>query len=60
MDSLAVDTRVLGALDVLCSGERLGPAGAKRRGPLALLTVEANHVVSATVLIDRLWGTIRR
>src|SRR2546425_897141 len=51
-----LDYRVLGPLEVR-DGERSLPlAGAKQRALLALLLVNANHVVSRDRLIDQLWG----
>jgi YVTN family beta-propeller protein len=51
-----MEYRVLGPLEVR-DGERSLPlAGAKQRALLALLLVNANHVVSRDRLIDELWG----
>ena len=48
--------RVLGPIDVR-DGERSLPlGGAKQRALLALLLVNANHVLSRQRLIDELWG----
>jgi YVTN family beta-propeller protein len=51
-----MEYRVLGPLEVR-DGERSLPlAGARQRALLALLLVNANHVVSRDRLIDELWG----
>src|SRR5580765_399817 len=51
-----MEYRVLGPLEVR-DGERSLPlAGAKQRALLALLLVNANHVLSRDRLIDELWG----
>src|SRR5436190_6053136 len=51
-----MEYRVLGPLEVR-DGERSLPlAGAKQRALLALLILNANHVVSRDRLIDELWG----
>src|SRR6266542_1288145 len=51
-----MEYRVLGPLEVR-DGDRSRPlAGAKQRALLALLLVNANHVVSRDRLIDELWG----
>src|SRR3954453_12929001 len=56
MDAAELDVRVLGSFEVERHGRPAGPDGLKRRSVLALLALEANHVVSARTLIDRLWG----
>ncbi len=51
-----MEFRVLGPLEVW-DGERPLPlGGAKQRGVLALLLLDANRVVAAERLIDELWG----
>src|SRR5262245_15759613 len=51
-----MEYRVLGPLEVR-DGERSLPlAGAKQRALLALLLVNANHVLARDRLIDELWG----
>lgn len=47
---------VLGPFEVRLGGSQTGPAGAKRRGLLAVLALEANSVVPVHRLIDQLWG----
>ena len=47
---------VLGPFEVRIGGEPAGPAGAKRRGLLAVLALDANSVVPVGRLIDQLWG----
>src|SRR3954469_15906280 len=51
-----MDYRVLGPLDVRDGDSSLPLAGAKQRALLALLLVNANHVLSRDRLIDELWG----
>ena len=51
-----MEYRVLGPLEALgCEGP-LPLGGAKQRALLALLLLNANHVVSRERLIDELWG----
>src|SRR5579875_1030935 len=47
---------VLGPVRVWRGGALTGPQGAKRRGLLGLLAVEANRVVSVDTIVDGLWG----
>ena len=47
---------VLGPFEVRIGGTVAGPAGAKRRGLLAVLALDANSVVPVSRLIDQLWG----
>jgi predicted ATPase/DNA-binding SARP family transcriptional activator len=47
---------VLGPFEVRIGGLTAGPAGAKRRGLLAVLALDANSVVPVNRLIDHLWG----
>jgi DNA-binding SARP family transcriptional activator len=55
-----VEFRILGALEVY-DGDRLLPlTGAKQRALLALLLLNANHVVPSDRLIDELWGEVSR
>src|SRR3954470_1254272 len=56
MDAAELDVRLLGSFEVDRHGRPAGPEGPKRRRVLALLALEANRVVSAQTLIDRLWG----
>src|SRR5436309_5449058 len=51
-----MEFRVLGPLEVRDSGRSLPLASAKQRALLALLLVNADHVVSRDRLIDELWG----
>src|SRR5207248_2795164 len=48
--------RILGPLEVSVRGEPLPLTGQKQRALLALLLLEANHVVSTDRLVDALWG----
>ena len=47
---------LLGPFEVRVAGEPVGPAGARRRGLLALLALESGVVVPVETLVDRLWG----
>src|SRR6266542_1821918 len=51
-----MEYRVLGPLEVRDGDRSLPLAGAKQRALLALLLVNANHVVSRDRLVDELWG----
>jgi WD40 repeat protein/serine/threonine protein kinase len=51
----AVEFRILGSLAALRSGRAVALGGPKQRLVLALLVLNANRVVSANRLIDRLW-----
>jgi YVTN family beta-propeller protein len=51
-----MEYRVLGPLEVRDGAESIPLAGAKQRALLALLLVNANHVVSRDRLIEELWG----
>ncbi|MEV0678712.1 BTAD domain-containing putative transcriptional regulator [Actinosynnema sp. NPDC050436] len=52
----AVEFRVLGGVEAEVGGARLDLGHAKQRGVLAVLLVEANRVVPAERLLDRVWG----
>ncbi len=47
---------ILGPLEVTDDGRKLALGGPKQRAVLAHLILRANHVVSADLLIDGLWG----
>ena len=51
-----MDYRILGPLRVIDADRPIPLSGAKQRALLAMLLLEANHVVSSDRLIDRLWG----
>src|SRR5437868_11133970 len=51
-----MEYRLLGPLEVRDGERSLPVAGAKQRALLALLLVNANHLVSRDGLIDQLWG----
>ena len=51
-----IEFRILGPLEVLDGERRVPLGGAKRRAVLALLLLDANHVVSTERLIDGVWG----
>src|SRR5262245_15436725 len=60
-----MEFRILGPLEVLSNGRALDLGGQKQRALLALLLLEANHVVSRDRLIDGLWeedppGTVQK
>ena len=48
--------RVLGPLEATVDGEVIRLGGAKQRTVLAMLLLHANHVVSADLLIEAVWG----
>jgi DNA-binding SARP family transcriptional activator/class 3 adenylate cyclase len=50
------DFRILGPLEVWKDGESLQLGGRRPRSVLALLLLNADHVVSTDHLVDRLWG----
>jgi WD40 repeat protein/DNA-binding SARP family transcriptional activator len=50
-----VDYRILGPLEVFADGRAVDLAGHKQRALLAVLLLDANHVVSTDRLIDALW-----
>jgi DNA-binding SARP family transcriptional activator len=56
VDSSTLQFRLLGPFEVLRDGRLAGPAGAKRRGLLAMLVLRANQAVPAADLIDGLWA----
>lgn len=47
---------VLGELELRTGGRRIALGHARQRAVLAVLAVEADHVVSVDALIDRVWG----
>lgn len=49
--------KVLGPLTAEMSGQSIVPSAAKPRQILALLAVNANHVVPASTLMEEIWGT---
>src|SRR6476619_15585 len=51
-----MEYRVLGPLEVREGDRPLALGGTKQRALLALLILNANHVVSVERLIDELWG----
>ncbi len=51
-----MEYRVLGPLEVRDGAEPIPLAGAKQRVLLALLLINANHVVSRDRLVEELWG----
>lgn len=51
-----VRVTVLGPFEVRVGGTLVGPAGARRRGLLAVLALEPGAVVPVATLVDRLWG----
>ncbi len=52
-----MEVRILGPLEVWDCGEPLQLGGTKQRAVLAMLALNANHVVSDDRLVDGLWGT---
>jgi WD40 repeat protein/DNA-binding SARP family transcriptional activator len=53
---VAVDYRILGPLEVLADRRPLDLGAHKQRALLAVLLLDANHVVSTDRLTDALWG----
>ncbi|MGD9700938.1 MAG: extracellular solute-binding protein [Acidimicrobiia bacterium] len=51
-----MEFRVLGYLEIRSDGEALPLGSSKQRSLLALLLLNANHVVSTDRIIDELWG----
>ena len=54
--SVSVEFRILGPLEVVRDGQVVKLGGALQRTLLALLLTSANGVVSVDRLIDALWG----
>jgi len=52
----ALQFKVLGPLEVTADGERLTLGGPKQRAVLAALLLDANRVVPAATIIERVWG----
>src|SRR6478609_4745670 len=50
-----MEFRILGPLEVLSDGQAVDLGGAKQRALLAVLLLDANHVVSMDRLVDALW-----
>jgi DNA-binding SARP family transcriptional activator len=50
-----MEFHILGPLEVIASGQALDLGGQKQRALLAILLLDANHVVSASRLIEALW-----
>ncbi|WP_181446600.1 AfsR/SARP family transcriptional regulator [Streptomyces sp. NTH33] len=53
---MAVEFRVLGAVEVRVDGNRLDLGPARQQRVLAALLLDANQAVTADQLIDRVWG----
>lgn len=53
---MAVRYRILGPLEVTVDGRPAKLGGHKERSVLAILLINANHVVSTDRLIDQIWG----
>jgi DNA-binding SARP family transcriptional activator len=51
-----VQFKVLGPLEVIDGGERLVLGGPKQRAVLAVLLLDANRVVPAAQIVERVWG----
>lgn len=56
MDTEELHVCVLGPFEVRLHRSIVGPAGARRRGVLAILALQANSVVSTDTLVDWVWG----
>jgi predicted ATPase/DNA-binding SARP family transcriptional activator len=55
-DPLEIYFKLLGPLEVWAGGRQLQLGGPKQRALLAILLLQANHVVSRQRLIELLWG----
>jgi predicted ATPase/DNA-binding SARP family transcriptional activator len=55
-DEHSFDVRVLGTLEVVRDGRPIALAGPKQRSVLAMLALDANHVMSTDMLIEQIWG----
>lgn len=53
---MTVEFRLLGPLEVVVSGRPVVVGHARQQCVLAILLLEANHVVSVDRLLDRIWG----
>ena len=51
-----IEFRLLGPVEVRCDGVRADIGHTRQRAVLAVLLCEANRVVPADVMIDRVWG----
>lgn len=51
-----MEFRVLGPLEVMDEGRPVSLGGTKQRSVLAMLLLDANHVVSVDRVVERLWG----
>jgi DNA-binding SARP family transcriptional activator len=52
----AVESRVLGPLEVLADGRSIDLGHHKQRALLALLLINANRVVSTDAIREEIWG----
>src|SRR3954452_5914280 len=55
-----MDFRFLGPLEVRSAGATLPLGGQKQRGVLAVLLLNANHVVTIDRVVDDVWGAAPR
>jgi DNA-binding SARP family transcriptional activator len=56
LERRSMQIRLLGALEASVDDRAVALGGAKQRAVLAMLALEANHVVTADHLLEGLWG----
>jgi DNA-binding response OmpR family regulator len=56
LERRSMQIHLLGVLEASVDDRQVALGGAKRRAVLAMLALEANHVVTADRLVEGLWG----